>query len=457
MLVRILDPGSFGQYREFMVYALLVANLATFSIPSNLLFFIPHDPADTRHYLSHTNWMLISTSILACIFIWIFHERIQANTSFDFLVPLAIFVFLFVNVDFIEPYWLANKQANNVFYYSTSRSVIRLAAVIVTAAITKSVDAVLNALITVEIIRVIVTLVILQRTQLLSLTVNPSVLKRQLIFVVPLGLASSLHFLNLYLGQIVISVKLGVVALAIYTIASYQVPILDIVRSAIGDAIFPDMVHEASGQAGDKLRLWKRGNVAYSFLTAPVFAILIWYADVLIPLVFTEQYADAIPIFRVLLPVMLIQCFEFSSPLRAANRTRLLLAGNSLMLGANMVCILIFFRFFRNFAIFGPAVGIMLGYVVQLTFLGWCVTKVYSINITELLKWRSLAIICLCTALVYPVLFIGEFVDMPDIVRVCVFSLLYAVGYFIIIRRTRLEEVETVMSILTKKLRNSLQ
>jgi len=454
LLVRILDPSSFGQYREFMAYAMLLASIATFSIPSNLLYFIPHQPANTRHYISHTNWLVLSTSTLVCFFVWLFRGPIIGNTSADFLAPLMIYVFLFVNLDVIESYWLARKQANNVFYYSTSRTVVRLTAVLGTAAITNSVDAVLNALIFVEIMRLLVVIVIMHREQLLSLIIDPTVLRRQLTFIVPLGLASSLHFLNLYIGQIAIAAKLGVAALAIYTIGSYQVPVLDIVRSAISDAIFPDMVHEAARDNTDRLRLWKRGNIAYSFLIIPTFVVLLWYADILIPLVFTEQYSEAISIFRILVFVMVIQCFELSSPLRAANRNRLLLAGNGLLLGVNIVCILIFFNYFQHIAIFGPAVGLVLGYVIQLLFLGWCILKVYFISVSELLKWRSLAIICLCAAMSYPVLVVGEFVAVPDIVRVGVFSLVFAIGYLILIHRAGLEEVEAVTNAVTQKLRN---
>lgn len=457
LLVRILDPDSFGQYREFMAYAMLLASIATFSIPSNLLYFIPHQPANTRQYSSNSNWMVFGTSTLMCILVWLFRESINRNTSADFLAPLMIYVFLFVNLDIVESYWLARKQASRVLYYSTSRTIVRLTAVLCTAAITHSVDAVLTALIVAEIVRILVVVVILNRERLLSLRINPTVLRQQLTFIVPLGLASSLHFLNLYVGQIAIAVKLGVAALAIYTIGSYQVPILDIVRSAISDAIFPDMVHEATRDDTDRLRLWKRGNIAYSFLIVPTFVVLIWYADVLIPFVFTEQYADAIPIFRILLIVMVVQCFEFSSPLRAANRNRFLLAGNGILLGVNILCILIFFIYFENIAIFGPAIGIVFGYVIQLLFLAWCILNVYRIRVHELLKWRSLAVICLCAALMSPVLVVGEYVDAPDLVRVVVFSTLFSIGYLILIRRASLDEVDAITGAVTSKLRNKLR
>jgi O-antigen/teichoic acid export membrane protein len=432
---------------------MLVANLARFAIPNNLLFFIPHAPENTRYFVSHTNWMVVITSIFACLAIWVLQEPLRNNTSFDFLVPLTIYILLFINLDFIESYWLAKNQSKYVFYYSTFRTIFRLAAVIVTAAVSKSVEAVLNAMIAVEILRVIVTFVILQRSKILSYRVKPSVWTQQLSFVIPLGLASSVHYLNMYVGQVIISAKLGVAALAIYTIASYQVPILDILRSAISDAIFPDMVKEASGKSNDSLRLWKRGNVVYTFLTVPVCVVLAWYADVLIPIVFTDQYVDAIPIFRLLLLVMLTQCFELSSPLRAANRTGFLLASNLILLGVNIACIVIFFTYFKSVAIFGPAIGLVLGYVIQLSFLARCVTVVYSIGLDGLLKWRSLAIIVLCTALSSTTLLVGEYVDMPEIARLFVFSMLFAISYFTLIRLARLEEPETLIAFLTNRLR----
>lgn len=451
LLVRFLDTRTFGQYREFMVYATLISMLAAFSVKSNLLYFIPKDPDRSKGYVSNTIWIVLGTSIVACMILFLFRDPLLASTSFDFFIPLSIYVLLFTNLDFLESYWLAKKQPNNVFYYSVVRTIVRLSAVLGTAMYSPTVDALIRALIAVEAIRILAVGIVMLRLELKPAFIDKSVIHSQLTFIVPLGLAGSLQYLNQYIGQLAISTQLGVVALAIYTIGAYQIPILQIVRGSISDSIFPDMVRQASGNGGDNLQLWKRSNIAYTFLIVPLFALLLCYADVLIPLVFTDQYTGAVPIFRILVTVMVIQCFEFSSPLRAVNRNKMLLLSNVILLGVNILIILLFFSFLEPYAIYGPAFAIVLAYIVQLIFLGLAITRVYAISIGDLMKWRSLAAIFASAAISGAVLVIGELTNLPDVVRLPVFTLIFAAAYFLLIRRARLEEVETLIHTLRRR------
>jgi O-antigen/teichoic acid export membrane protein len=457
LLVRILEPTSFGQYREFIAYSMIVTSLAAFSIGANLLYFVPRHPENTKLYISHTNWLKFAASIIACLVLWMLSDQIRANTSFDFLLPLIVYVLLFANVTFLDSYWIATKQPKFVFYYSTLRTIARLGAVVGTAWFTRSVEAILIALILVELLRVAIVLLISLRTRLLSFAVNGTLLREQLGFIVPLGLASSLHYLHQYVGQIVISSQLGVLALAVYAVASYKVPIVRMIRGAVSDSIFPDMVRQAASEHPDKLRLWKRGNIAYSCLIIPIFLLLFWYADVLIPFVFTDKYADAVPIFRILLLIMPLEAIELNSPLRAANRTTELLVGNLLMFGSNLLCIFIFFRYFTEIAILGPAVGMVFGYSIERIYMAWRVIRFYDVSLGDLLKWRSQAAIWFCTAVSALVLLAGELVPMPDALRVPAFAALYGIAYFSTLRYFKLEEVETLVTKVRRKLRRSVQ
>ncbi|MGH8195781.1 MAG: lipopolysaccharide biosynthesis protein [Woeseiaceae bacterium] len=451
LLVRFLDTHTFGQYREFMVYATLISMLAGFSVKSNLLYFIPKDPDRTRNYVNNTIWIVFGTSLIASIILFIFRDPLFSKTSFDFLVPLTGYVLLFTNLDILESYWIAKKQPNNVFLYSVARTIGRLGAVLGTAMYSPTVDALIRTLLIVETIRILAVVFIMVKLHFKPTFVDRSVIEQQLAFIVPLGLAGSLQYLNQYIGQIAISTQLGVVALAIYAIGAYQVPVLRIVRGSINDSIFPDMVRQASEDGPNNLSLWKRSNIAYTFLIVPTFALLFCYADVLIPLVFTDEYAGAVPIFRILVSVMVIQCFEFSSPLRAINRNKLLLFSNVILLAVNLLIIIIFFRFIESHAIYGPAFAVVLAYIVQLIFLGWSITRTYSISPGDLMKWRSLAVIFTSVAFSSVALLVGELTGLPDFVRLPVFTLIFSILYFLLIRRAQLEEVETLIHTLQRK------
>lgn len=453
LLVRFLEPEAFGQYREFLAYAMLTAMLAAFSAKSNLLYFIPKDPTRTSQYVSNTAWIVLGTSSAACLILFLFRDLLLGNTSYDFLLPLCLYVLFFTNMDILESYWIATKQPGNVFVYSVARTAVRVTAMLATAYMYPTVQALLITIVSVEAARILVVFLIVTKLPIALTLPATDVIRSQFSFVIPLGLAGSLHHVNQYAGQIAISSFLGPVALAIYAIGSYQIPVLQIVRGSINDSIFPDMVRQASEDTVDRLRLWKRSNVAYTLLIVPVYVLLVWYADDLIPLVFTDKYADSVPIFRILVTVMLLQCFEFSSPLRALSRTGILLVANSIMVAVNIGLIIAAFVVLPAQALYAPAIAIVAAYVVQLAFLGLSITRAYKIRPVQLMKWRSLAIIAGAAALAMAALAAGEVLAIGELMRLVTFSSLFLIIYFSCLKFSGIEEFSILLSTVTRRLR----
>ena len=172
-------------------------------------------------------------------------------------------------------------------------------------------------------------------------------LREQLRYIVPMGSGAAIERANADMAKVVVSSTLGVHSLAIYSIGNYQVPIIQVVRSSIMDVLFPEMTQ---ANEHDRMVLWKKTTVALCFLVFPLFAIFLWFAKTVIVTLFTEEYIAAVPIFRIYLTLMLIQCFDLSSPLRAINKTIFFLMGNIIHLVVNIALIAALFHFIGIYA-----------------------------------------------------------------------------------------------------------
>ncbi|MGH8569907.1 MAG: hypothetical protein ACREXU_18360, partial [Gammaproteobacteria bacterium] len=64
VFVRILDQHAYGQYREFVVYALTLATVLGFSVKTSILYFIPKDPDNERKYVTQTALFIFASSVL---------------------------------------------------------------------------------------------------------------------------------------------------------------------------------------------------------------------------------------------------------------------------------------------------------------------------------------------------------------------------------------------------------
>ncbi len=448
VFVRILDQHAYGQYREFVVYALALATVLGFSVKTSILYFIPKDPDNERKYVTQTALFIFASSALGLGITYATRHIVFAKASFDFAEPLLLYVFFFLNLDFVESYWLAKKRSDYVLYYSTAKIAIKITVSMAVAYLTRSVEAIVTALVIFEACKFLVLLCWFSSRRLFTVTLDIALIREHLRLVLPFGAGTVVYGLNNQLGKLFTSMILGPSALAVYTIGAYQIPIMGVVRSAAAEVLFPDMVQrgQASPMAG--LSLWNRANVLYCFVVFPFFALLFFYADTFITTLFTDQYVTAVPIFRVFLLLMLCQCFEMSTPLRAMNENRYFIIGNLVAILVNAGFI---FSAFDYLGLLAAPIGLLVSQVALATYLGSRILRVYAIRVQHMFFWRKLLAIALAVLLNVPILLIGELIPIMDTIRAIVFSSLFLAGYFVVVRHCRIDEIDLVVSQVMRK------
>ncbi len=445
-LVRIFDVREVGLYGEFILYATLIAGLIEFTINTNLIYFIPKYPDRERQSVTHTAILMLMTSTAGLIGVYIFKGVILARTHYDFILPLILYLFFFVNSEFFESYWLGKKRTDIVLYYSTGRVLVRTAALLVSAYVSGDVMTVIRTLIVVECVKCLFVFAMLRGV--LTRRLDRALLREQLRFIVPLGSAVVLGLVNSQLASLVISIKMGVERLAFYRIGGQQIPVMGIVRASVMDVLFPEMA-----QLGDaeRLRLWRRANVVFCFVVFPVYAVFFCYAHPFIETLFRAEYLAAVPLFRIYLALMVIQCFEMGTPLRAINQNKYFIFGSVLGLSINIGLI---FLLFRPVGFIAPALSFIVAELATTAYLANRILHFYRIPLRELFLWKRIFTILCCATLALPVLVAGLWVEIDPVVRAVSFSILYLVVYYVAIRRFKIAEVELLVDKLASRLRD---
>ena len=449
-LVRILNREAYGQYKEFFVYVALLSTFISFSIQQNLLYFISKNSEKEKPYITNTVFLLLIASIIGLSIVYFSRAYFLSIITFDFILPLIIFLFFFQNLDIIDSYWLAKKKSRYVLYYSLGRAIIRVISVVITAYLTHDVLTIIYVLILLEVLKFLFILVYLINKKLFSFKIDLPSLKEQLVYIVPLGIASMLLEFNRDISKVIISANLGASILALYAVASQNLPIVSVVRSSVADVIFPDMAEKISRQPLEALKLWSRSNIIYLFLMSPLFFIMFVYSDVFIKVLFTKNYLDAVPIFQVYLFFFLKQCFEMGIPIRAMNKNRYFLIG---YIFTSILNVLLLFTLFRVFGLLGPAIAYVVSEIVLAFYYGGVIMKIYSIKIRDLFFWRKVFIILATGILLTPLLIGGRFLPINPLITAILFSTFYLIIYTIIIRSRNFEEVNLILTKLFRKLK----
>lgn len=449
VMVRIFEVEAYGQYREFVLYYLLIAGIVSFAAISNLIYFVPKYPEKQRQSVTHTALILMGLGTLGAVGVYAAKGIILANTSYDFILPLMLQVFFLINFDYFESYYLGKRRSDIVLYYSTARAAIRMAAIILVAWFTRDVYAVIWTLVAVEALKCVFVLAVTGRLFVRKL--DRELLKEQVKYIVPLGTATSISRTNIQLSKVVVTSTLGAGQLALYSIGSYQVPLINIIRASIMDALFPDMT-QASEE--NRIQLWKRATVVLCFIIFPLFTVFLYHAGTVIGTLFTTKYLAAVPLFRIYLFLMILQCFDMATPLRSMNRNVFFIVGSILSLVVNIGLILLLFR---RIGIIAPAIAFVCGELVFTIYLARQVIRNYRLEPGKLVMYRKILVFVAGSAAALPILFAGEFIGLSPVIRAIVSSTIYLGVYLIIVTRFGIDEVSLLISKLFNIFRRRLQ
>jgi O-antigen/teichoic acid export membrane protein len=443
VLVRLLTVGEFGRYREFLVYSSVLASIGAFSIPTTLLYFVPADPARSWQYVRQTVQLTALTSFAAVLCIVIADLASGGSVLGGQLWPVAIFVLVFVNIDFWEHLWLATQRPIAVFAYTSGRLVSRMLVVITLAYFFHRVAIVLWGLIALESVRLGASALAWQLAAPKAGTPRPRPgdWRRMLHFCLPIGGSNLLSMSNRYAASIFVAKAMGPVALAHYTIGTYVEPIIITLRNSLSDALLPAIVNRGNRSRGEAVTLWQRGTVIAAILLLPIGCLIERYADTLIVTVFSSTYQAAVPVMRIFLIVLIRECFDFPMALKAIDKTRYFLYGDVAAIVVNLALLV---ALVPAWGLVGVTAAYVISSWLQGLYLGWCTTQFYGIPVREFIPWAEISKVALAAALPLVLTYGSYMTDHFKLFGVVMGSMLYLPAYALLLRILRVREAHTL-------------
>ena len=189
ILVRLLTVEEFGRYREFLLYVSLLTALCAFGINNSLLYFIPSRDGGARQMLWQSTALTFVSTVLLVGGMLVLDQLTDGALVGDLALPVALYVLLFVNLDFWEYYWLACRRTLPVFAYTSARLVARIGVVVVAGFLSRDVNVIIWSLVALEAVRVAGSLIAWRRLQQHGSQNAESCWREQLRYCLPIGVA----------------------------------------------------------------------------------------------------------------------------------------------------------------------------------------------------------------------------------------------------------------------------
>lgn len=386
LLVRLLDIVEYGRYRQFMATAMLITSLGGFALAANLNYLIARTPARAATDITKTTVLMALVGVASALIVVLFRQWIVPAEIGSSWLLLAVYVFLFLNLEVMVSYWLAHGRSFEVMVYTLIITVWRLGSLLAAALYFRDVEMIFVTIVVAEALKNIAIYFWLRGRGLIVFRWEHDVFREQVKLVAPLGIGSVLNKANDF-GKVVVGMQMGPVPMALYTTAAYQVPLVNIVQQSLSDVIFPDMVKRAQKDPVEGFRLWRRAQTLVFAVICPAWLLLTYFAEAIIRIAFTETYVSATPYFQVFMLLMVRQCFQFSVPLRSVADNASFATSNAVALAINAALL---FALMPHFGLWGPTLGLVVGQVWTSIYLGRRVMRRYRLPLSELCQWDKL-------------------------------------------------------------------
>jgi O-antigen/teichoic acid export membrane protein len=450
ILVRLLTVEDFGLYREFLLYATIVGNLAAFSLPNSLLYFIGREPAAAATFVNRVVLGVAVTSLLACCGFVVLSFLLPEPLLDGRLLLCVAYVLFLTNVDFWEFLWFAQKRPLAVFAYSSGRLAVRLIVVVSVAWLSRDIDHMLMALVLVEAGRLALSLVFWRRMAADQVASPARAGWREMLeFCVPSGLAVFVTAFSSSLSGMFVDQALGTAALAHFVIGGYVFLTIFALRNAVSDVLLPEMVARGESEPNGWLPVWKRSVVVLAVLLLPFSIALARYAEEFIRRVFSDKYLAAEPIFLAYCVLIALSCFDIALVYRAANRTRAMLVATFVTVGVNLAGLVVLVP---QMGMTGAAIALVVSTLAAMTFAIWQLCGKLSVSVYDFLPLTELSKVAWAALVASTLLFVGGLDAAADLLEISLTTTAFLVVYALLLRVMGVEGASWMFAVLRRKL-----
>jgi O-antigen/teichoic acid export membrane protein len=350
ILARRLNLTEFGNYKQFFLLLMSVANLLPLGMQMSVYYFLPR--AKTAEDKAHTIsgvllYYVIATGLAGGLLIvnphlieTLFHSPALGESAR--LIGLTLIFFVISGI--FECVTVAHGEARIGAAVMIGSNLMRTSVILVTALIWGNVQAIIWGTLIYSMLYVVLLLVYLEsRFPGFWRTFDWRKMRELLWYTIPLGAAGFLANLQTDLHNYFVSHRYGPAVFAIYAQGLFQLPLVGILNDSVGSVLIPRVsVLQQMDVCEEVVDLMAKVMRYLSLVYFPVWAFLTVMARDFIVLLFTERFLESVPIFQINLLLMPLSIIMIDPIIRAYKEQRFWMLKFNLI---TLVALLVVLRF----------------------------------------------------------------------------------------------------------------
>lgn len=441
VLARLFSQEDFGTYKQlFLIFGTLFA-IAQFGMAESLYYFLPNDQHNAARYVRNTLLVLGGVGLLCLGVMALLREpiaRLLNNPLVADYVPLVgvylLFMLLSVVMEIVLTVRKQHFRASCVYALTdVARAVFYLVPVLLFGGL----HGLMLGAIGFALARLIAMLLMIHRElggarATASEPVEGGLLRRHLGYALPFGLAALIETVQVNYHMYAVSWHFDAATFAIYAVGCLQIPVIDLLMTSTSNVMMVSMRERArEGDMAGARALWLDASRKLALVLCPFIGVLLVCAHELIVLLYTETYADSVPIFMIWTLASALTLLLTDGVLRVFAETHFLIVQNLVRLALVAVSIN---WLMQRFGLTGAVMATVFATLCARLLALFRIKRVMGVHLRELLPWGHLALIILMAAFAaVPALVLKQVLALPLLLQLGVTGLVYCLGYVLLL------------------------
>lgn len=390
LLVRVMSQTDYGLTSQFLTLYTAVYTIAALGIHTNVLFFCPSSVRNkSDKYVTNTIFLLIVFGFMTGLILFIpfvklavFGNSELGNYS-DYII-LSISLATIMNI--VSPLNTIRQDKWGALLFPGIVAFFRIGTIVACALIIQDVYSMFLWLFVYQC--VISSLILLYMGYNTHFSLDFRLMKEQLIYSLPFGLAVAFQLLLNYYDKFVCIKFLSPAEYAVYSVAFFSIPGITQIYDSLCQVNIVNMSNSyRTGKIEEVLPQYGSFVINTLSFSTPIILSVSLYAEEIMSFLYTEQYVLAAPYFRLYSLTFLTSMLGAGIILRSVNKTKLSLLAFvfTCIIGLPLTYFLVR-HYNTSGAICGAMINIMLPRFIQLGM----EMVVLKSNISIFLPWKGI-------------------------------------------------------------------
>ncbi len=401
---QIYSKAVYGNFRQVWLIYYLFSSFFVLGLPKAILYFFPLEKNKDRPSLISQIFSALSVSaIVFATVIFFISPVIGKSFSNPSIIPLlrvfSVYIALNLPTEIMIPLYLADHKLVKAGKTQIIFALFYLLPLIIFIFFKFSLIYIFSALAVVTLFKLAWTWQTIRAEYGLKINLDINDKLRLILkYSIPISLSAIVGVSYDYLDKFLISIFYTNTFFAVFAIGTLKIPLIDIITYQLANSLVPTLSKLYKHNKNKLfLELWHAPIRRVTLIIYSAMFYFFFFADPIIPLIFSEKYIASIPIFKSYLLIMFLRITAYSPVIQALGETKHIFRGSIIGIFMNLVISLVLIG---KIGYWGPVIGTIVANFFVILYYLFIIQGKLKIKFKEILPFKLLLMIALDVAII---------------------------------------------------------